>query len=237
VIFPYLSTKDSTYLKLDRVIPSNCLFLKEDAQYTSEHFSEKEFLRKLWRTRRASFDFDELSDEDMNTIRGVLFPEIRIEGFSSYISDDETIKTLDAKQEQYAKNLRQGHQLIRGVAGSGKTIILIARAVYLKKVHPDWRILVVAYNRSLVNWIRNSLNEKLPFSDIDVFGFHQLCRSLLISIGLWDEISDLGTDKDDFWDVIVPERVLNEMENGNIRTLTLRSDSCRRIAGFWGILV
>lgn len=217
VIFPNLSRRDSTVLQLGRVIPSNCLFLKEDTQYTSEHFSEREFLRKLRRTRRASFEF-ELSDEDINTIRGVLFPEIRIEGFSSYISGDETIKTLDAKQEQYAKSLRQGHQLIRGVAGSGKTIILIARAVYLKRMHPDWRILVVAFNRSLIKWLQNSLNERLSFSGIDVFGFHQLCRSLLISRGLWDEISDLETDKDDFWDVIVPESVLSKMENGNIRT-------------------
>lgn len=217
VIFPYLSRRDSTYLQLSRVIQSNCLFLKEDTQYTSEDFSEREFLKKLRRTRRASFDF-ELSDEDMGTIRGVLFPYIRIEGFSSYISSDAAIKSLDAKQEQYAKSLRQVHQLIRGVAGSGKTVIIIARAVYLKQMHPDWRILVVTYNRSLIKWIQSSLNERLPFSDIDALGFHQLCRGLLISRDLWDEMEDLETNREDFWDNIVPEKVLREMEDGNIRT-------------------
>ena len=216
VIFPYLRIRDSDQMGLDRVIPKNCLFLAEDTRYASESFSYRAFLRRLRRTRRVSFDFD-LSYEDINTIRGILCPEIRIENPLSDTSDNRIIKTLDAKQEQYAKSIGQGHQLIRGVSGSGKTVILIARAAYLRKIHPDWRILIVTYNRSLTRWIKESLEEKIPFSDIDVFGFHQLCRKLLVEVDLWNEISDLK-DKQVFWDDILPNKALKEIENKNIRT-------------------
>lgn len=215
VVFPYLSKTDSEKIRLNSVIPNQCLFLKEDMRYASGDFSERDFLKKLRNTRRASFDF-ELSHEDIDTIRGVLFPEIRVEGFLSYASSDEAIKTLDKEQEKYAKSLREGHQLVRGVAGSGKTIILITRAIYLKKIHPDWRVLVVAFNRSLTKWIQNSIEERMPFSDIEVLGFHQLCIRLLKSTGQWEELSDSESDKDDFWDTIVPEKVLKEIENGRI---------------------
>ena len=47
--------------------------------------------------------------------------------------------------------------MLSGVAGSGKTTALCARARYLRQRHPSWRILVVCFNGSLANHLRRTL--------------------------------------------------------------------------------
>ncbi len=48
-------------------------------------------------------------------------------------------------------------RLVRGVAGSGKTLVLSKRAQYLAEVHPDWKILVVTFNRPLASNLKRNL--------------------------------------------------------------------------------
>ena len=82
-----------------------------------------------------------------------------------YTSAD--IKVLDADQEQIAFNTRDGHRVVRGVAGSGKTVILIARAKYLAATG-NRRVLILCYNRLLSQFITSCTKE---FSNIDVRTF------------------------------------------------------------------
>jgi superfamily I DNA/RNA helicase len=56
---------------------------------------------------------------------------------------------LDSDQERLAASLDEPFSFIRGVAGSGKTLVLIARAKYLKSIHPDWNIRIVCFNKAL----------------------------------------------------------------------------------------
>ena len=49
-------------------------------------------------------------------------------------------------------------QRIRGLAGSGKTIVWRSRAAYLHAQHPDWRIAVTFYTRSLKGFFRHLIN-------------------------------------------------------------------------------
>ncbi|MEG6574104.1 hypothetical protein V6C31_06135 [Caldibacillus debilis] len=51
--------------------------------------------------------------------------------------------------------------MIRGVAGSGKILILACRAKLLSKAHPEWKILVLCCNISLTNGIHQMINQKL----------------------------------------------------------------------------
>src|SRR5699024_11861087 len=63
------------------------------------------------------------------------------------------MKTMDLHQENLAKQIGDKNRLIRGVAGSGKTLILASRAKLLAKQHPDWKILILCYNISLASYI------------------------------------------------------------------------------------
>ena len=52
----------------------------------------------------------------------------------------------------------EGIQRIRGMAGSGKTIVLARKAVELHTAHPDWNIVVTYYTRSLKGQFENLIS-------------------------------------------------------------------------------
>ncbi len=62
---------------------------------------------------------------------------------------ENEIATLDHEQNCAVVETVRGIQRIRGLAGSGKTIILALKAAYLHAVHPDWKIVVTFHTRSL----------------------------------------------------------------------------------------
>jgi CBS domain-containing protein len=84
------------------------------------------------------------------------------------------VKVMDLHQENLAKAIGDKHRLLRGVAGSGKTLVLACRAKYLAQLNPDWRILVLCYNVSLAQSINQMIEDidihtKTP---IEVDNFH-----------------------------------------------------------------
>lgn len=61
---------------------------------------------------------------------------------------------LDEEQARIADGLRDGVTIVEGVAGSGKSLVLAARAQSLAREHPEWDIEVVCYNRVLVPYLK-----------------------------------------------------------------------------------
>lgn len=98
-------------------------------------------------------------------IRNKFYPIIIPTQSGNYRCED--IKVLDADQEQISFSIKEGHQVVRGVAGSGKTVILIARAKYLAATG-NQRILILCYSRLLSQFIRNCTKE---FQNIEVRTF------------------------------------------------------------------
>ena len=62
---------------------------------------------------------------------------------------EDSIANLDTQQSQAVIETVDGVQRIRGLAGSGKTIVLALKAAYLHIQHPEWRIAVTFNTRSL----------------------------------------------------------------------------------------
>lgn len=62
---------------------------------------------------------------------------------------------LDAKQSRLALQNIDDVLVISGPPGSGKTLVLAARARWLAQEHPDWRIQILAYNRLLALHLAN----------------------------------------------------------------------------------
>ena len=121
----------------------------------------------------------------IDRIRWHLFPEIRIAGpeQGGLFADEEPeipdlIRVMDLQQEQLARSLGEGHRVIHGVAGSGKTLILGYRAEHLAKVcvRP---ILVLCYNRTLAKRLACSMAAKGLADKVVVHTFHQWCREQL----------------------------------------------------------
>ena len=66
---------------------------------------------------------------------------------------------MDLQQEQLARSLRDGHRVIHGVAGSGKTLILAYRCQHLAQENTK-PLLVLCFNVSLAARLRQMIQAK-----------------------------------------------------------------------------
>nr|MBV6629345.1 DEAD/DEAH box helicase [Oceanococcus sp. HetDA_MAG_MS8] len=71
---------------------------------------------------------------------------------------EDSIANLDNRQGQAVIETVAGVQRIRGLAGSGKTIVLALKAAYLHAQHPDWKIAVTFHTRSLKDQFKQLIN-------------------------------------------------------------------------------
>lgn len=71
---------------------------------------------------------------------------------------EDSIATLDHRQNRAVIETIDGVQRIRGLAGSGKTIVLALKAAYLHTQHPEWRIAVTFNTRSLKGQFKRLIN-------------------------------------------------------------------------------
>ena len=104
--------------------------------------------------------FPRLTTSQVDAIRLIIHPEIVIEGTS--------LAVLDHKQETKARSIGQGHRLVYGVAGSGKTVILLARARMLAK-DGNKQILMLCYNKELARRFRDDLSDH---PNVHAMNFH-----------------------------------------------------------------
>jgi superfamily I DNA/RNA helicase len=84
---------------------------------------------------------------------------------------EDDLLVLDRKQEALAKSLGVGHRVIRGAAGSGKTLVLTYQARLLAETFPRQRVLVTCYTRSLAGRLRSQLR---PWKNITVSNLNTL---------------------------------------------------------------
>ncbi|WP_321954140.1 DEAD/DEAH box helicase [Paraburkholderia bannensis] len=71
---------------------------------------------------------------------------------------EDSIANLDSRQSEAVIETVDGVQRIRGLAGSGKTIVLALKVAYLHAQHPDWKIAVTFNTRTLKEQFRKLIN-------------------------------------------------------------------------------
>ena len=71
---------------------------------------------------------------------------------------EASIANLDQNQSKAVIETVEGVQRIRGLAGSGKTIVLALKAAYLHSQHPEWKIAVTFNTRSLKGQFQRLIN-------------------------------------------------------------------------------
>jgi thymidine kinase len=179
-VFTRLHTKHFIEEGLYSVIDPNQCLTRDEIDPDQEGFSEEILVEKILNMFVVPFRLQEpLSYEDISSIRYHLFPEVRISAeFKPPVPYQDQlllslhdIRTMDLHQENLAKQIGDKNRLIRGVAGSGKTLILASRAKMLSKENPNWKILILCYNISLANGIQqmvtHMLNEPEDLFDYD----------------------------------------------------------------------
>ena len=97
--------------------------------------------------------------------------------------------TISQEQEQIAKSIGSGHRLLRGIAGTGKYFILLYRAKLLAVNNPDQRILVLCWNTSLANYMRQTYDElgiegsEGKIGEVRIFHFSEFSKDLISRTG------------------------------------------------------
>lgn len=70
----------------------------------------------------------------------------------------ERLPKLDEKQEKIGIQIPPGPQQVRGIAGSGKTVLMAMKAARMHSRHPDWDIAVTFMTKSLYPQLRQLIS-------------------------------------------------------------------------------
>jgi hypothetical protein len=93
-----------------------------------------------------------MSVADFDALRRAMDPSVIVPGKTHTYGDGvEHPAVISVQQERASKSVGEGHRLMHGIAGSGKTLVMLHRAHHLRQKHPDWRVLFVSYNLTLIN--------------------------------------------------------------------------------------
>jgi len=145
---------------------------------------------------KACFDpwwaFPKLTPGQVDVFRSVIHPEVVIR-----VSETD-LAVLDLRQERNARALGDGHRIVYGVAGSGKTVLLIARAKLLAE-EPAKRILMLCYNRLLAGHLAAALANHRGVKAMTFHGW-----------GVRNGLDFRGQEEDG----VFGERLLSSLRNG-----------------------
>lgn len=174
----------------------------------AEDIDPYEFEKLLW-GMYAGWSPQALTLPQRDRVRWHLFPEVRVQQGTLFNKENATatqlpdlLQVMDLQQEQIARTLGEGHRVIHGVAGSGKTMILVFRAQQLAAAaRPDQPILVLCYNRTLAQRITTLLRERGVDENLVVCRtFHAWCQDMVRAYQL-DVPQDLQGDA--YWQALV----------------------------------
>ena len=207
LLFPYgwgvvlggLRRADVAGSDFEALFPSARTLLRDDLE---PEFDAALFQQRLWGMFTVSYPHT-LTLPQRDRIRWHLFPEVRLATQTSLVFDEETsapllpdlVTVMDLQQEQVARTLGEGHRVIHGAAGSGKTMILIFRAQFLAAAaRPDRPILVMCFNRTLATRIEALLRQRGVDERVQVRTFHSWCQDMVRSYQLGDPQGLRGSD-------------------------------------------
>ena len=157
-----------------------------------EDVDAEAFQHRLWAMFPHTFG-GALSLPQLDRVRWNMFPEVRVQTQGALFDDSDAdaelpsiMRVMDLQQEQLARSLGDGHRVIHGVAGSGKTMILGYRAEYLAKAcTPTSKpILILCFNEPLGVKLASVMEAKGLSDTVHVRHFHKWCRDQLKAYNL-----------------------------------------------------
>lgn len=183
VFYSHLMRHDAEQMGLlhEAITPNHKVLFKDELDEDLSDLATRNLLKARLKNcfQDVGFRFEALSAAQEKALRYMIFPEIRVNHLSQsalFEAQPQDIQALDLQQESVAKNIAEGHRILKGVAGSGKSLVLASRAQYLRKIYPDWHILVVCFNTTLCNHIKAMLGESA--ADIQVLHFHGVVKQI-----------------------------------------------------------
>lgn len=184
LVSPYNDKNKEEDVKYQKFLSYNMDFLGYDS-LTEEHFTQILKKRYLISNNPSQFFTDALYDNFSRLLSPPL--HMKSQGVPYNYSDKQ-------KEIIYSTRLEQR---VRGVFGSGKTTVLVARAVQAYKRalerNNNPRILILTFNITLKNFIHDKLNrvdEEFPFENFTIINYHQFINAELNNLNIEIEIPE-----------------------------------------------
>jgi hypothetical protein len=205
VVLTNISRKQFESTDLSEVLESHRVICQDEMV---ESVEVEAFQKRLWEMFSVG-GFGNLSLPQIDRVRWHMFPEIRLPAKQGGLFDEveaesaelpDILRVMDLQQEQLARSLGEGHRVIHGVAGSGKTLILGYRAEYLAKVCTK-PILILCYNKALAKRLEHWMKEKGVANKVIVQNFHAWCYRQLTAYNV--NLPTGGANRDGYWDDMV----------------------------------
>ena len=188
VVLSNITRKQFTDAGLGEAIEPHYVICSDEM---TEAVDAEAFQQRLWDMFPHAFR-SALTLPQLDRVRWIMFPEVRVQTQGALFDDSDAsadlpdvMRVMDLQQEQLARSLGEGHRVIHGVAGSGKTMILGYRAEYLAKASTDHSkpILVLCYNEPLAVKLVAVMEAKGLADRVHVRNFHKWCRQQLVAYG------------------------------------------------------
>lgn len=191
-VFANLRQSDVAGSDFHDVFPAHQVLLRDALDETQP---PEDFVRRLWGMFTVHYPHT-LTLPQRDRIRWHLFPELRVVQAALDFGGDaaagdaapalpDLLQMMDLQQEQVARTLGEGHRVIHGAAGSGKTMLLVYRAQFLAAAaRPEHPVLVLCFNRSLADRIEHLLRERGVDERVQVHTFHAWCADVVRSYAL-----------------------------------------------------
>ena len=185
-VFTNITRRQFDQTELSEVFAEHLCVFKDEM---TESADPEEFRARLWRMVSQRFG-EPLSMPQFDRLRALMFPEIRIRQIALPLDDapapdpsDRTLAVMDMHQEQIARSLGEGHRIIRGVAGSGKTLILAFRAEYMARgaTRP---VLILCYANGIAGRLEDAMQARGVEHRVQVLTFHGWCYRMLRTYGI-----------------------------------------------------
>ena len=188
VVFSNITRKQFDAAELDQAIESNRVICSDEM---TESVDAEGLQSRLW----GMFPYmmrGVMSLPQLDRVRWIMFPEVRVQTQGALFDDGDVeaelpsiMRVMDLQQEQLARSLGDGHRVIHGVAGSGKTMILGYRAEYLAKAYTTTSkpILILCYNEPLAVKLNAMMQIKGLADQVHARHFHKWCRDQLVAFG------------------------------------------------------
>ena len=172
---------------LGEAIPAHLVICVDEM---TEAADPEAFQQRLWDMFPHAFG-GVLSLPQLDRVRWIMFPQVRVQTTGSLFDDadpdasfPDLMRVMDLQQEQLARSLGDGHRVIHGVAGSGKTMILGYRAELLAQAaRKDRPVLVLCYNEPLAVKLAQTMAAKGLDDRVHVRHFHKWCHQQLVAFG------------------------------------------------------
>jgi hypothetical protein len=187
VVFTNITRKQFETAELQHAIEPNRVICQDEML---ESVDAEDLQSQLW----GMFPYGmrgALSLPQIDRVRWIMFPEVRVQQGALFDDNDaeaelpDIMRVMDLQQEQLARSLGDGHRVIHGVAGSGKTMILGYRAEYLAKASTlaSKPVLILCFNEPLGVKLHSVMQAKGLGGNVHVRHFHKWCRDQLVAYG------------------------------------------------------